>query len=560
LIAVEVKVSRTEKYFAINPSEKGEKIVRILKYTRGFFFAQNANDVARATRFCHICHKNIIDPTKMGKCRCRRNRKIDGKGIFGKKKKVAETKLELDPSRLLEGLDDSAEKSKKNLTNDYYPNGAKPKFDQSGTFYWCEAKPFEEAKLTLEQASNQFFTNHVVVLALSTTDSPMLELRQFVLPLRASNNNPYSLKKVVILGNGEFLKREWKSLANFPDIDIVPGSPYNRTDLRAVNVATSDMCVLLSPGHSDNIVEHQALSDKEVILVTLNLKAMKFQSKNLIKLNPMYLLNGKELSYDNNKLLKNEVEQSKPFETEVDDPLDSRPASREEDNPVPQQVMNEREWSTVNIPIITELAYDTNAMYLDQDDMNIYDDDGIFLTQPYACGAAFTVSVLDSLVSATYFNSDILTLVRNIVTGSVSLDLDELLQEGKQPTGSFETPEIAAVRNRCRVAQLSLSDGLLSDFGECGLFGDLFLYALRTYNMICLGLYRFRDSQKATLGKPSTKRYVITFPPFNFVLSPNDLVFVLMQFNCKQKKRKGLMRNNSGLTSRSSINLKTQAR
>ena len=43
---------------------------------------------------------------------------------------------------------------------------------------------------------------------------------------------------------------------------------------------------------------------------------------------------------------------------------------------------------------------DSNAMYLDQDDMNIYDDDGIFLTQPYACGSAFTVSVLDSLVSA----------------------------------------------------------------------------------------------------------------------------------------------------------------
>jgi len=39
-------------------------------------------------------------------------------------------------------------------------------------------------------------------------------------------------------------------------------------------------------------------------------------------------------------------------------------------------------------------------MYIDQDDMNIYDDDGIFLTQPYACGSAFTVSVLDSLVSA----------------------------------------------------------------------------------------------------------------------------------------------------------------
>ena len=42
-------------------------------------------------------------------------------------------------------------------------------------------------------------------------------------------------------------------------------------------------------------------------------------------------------------------------------------------------------------------------MYLDQDDMNVYDNDGIFQTQPYACGSAFTVSVLDSLVSAVSF-------------------------------------------------------------------------------------------------------------------------------------------------------------
>ena len=53
--------------------------------------------------------------------------------------------------------------------------------------------------------------------------------------------------------------------------------------------------------------------------------------------------------------------------------------------------------------ILISLVCDSNSMYLDQDDMNIYDDDGIFLTQPYACGAAFTVSVLDSLVSAVCF-------------------------------------------------------------------------------------------------------------------------------------------------------------
>ena len=46
------------------------------------------------------------------------------------------------------------------------------------------------------------------------------------------------------------------------------------------------------------------------------------------------------------------------------------------------------------------IVYNTNAMFLDQDDMNIYDDEHFYLTQPYACGSIFTVSVLDSLVSA----------------------------------------------------------------------------------------------------------------------------------------------------------------
>lgn len=67
--------------------------------------------------------------------------------------------------------------------------------------------------------------------------------------------------------------------------------------------------------------------------------------------------------------------------------------------------------------------------------------------------------------------------------------------------------------------------------------------------MICLGLYRFRDNSRPTTGVPSTKRYVITFPEFNFVLAPTDLVFVLMQFDqAKQKKKKAFVINSKGST------------
>lgn len=550
LIAIEMRISSKERYFAINPNDKK---LKLLPGTRGFFFAQDASDVAKATKYCAKCHKDLQDPERMAKCKCRRrkNQVVEQKPIKGK----YETKVDVDPVHLLESEPDDAKKEKQSLTGDFFPNGEKPKFDQSGTFFWCETRSYISARVTLADAAQKKFHNHVVVLVLSQRISPPLGLRQLVLPLRASNRLPQDIKKVVILGDGDFLAREWPSLANFPEVDVVPGSPYNRSDLRAVDVNTADMCILLSPGHGSEEDEHQALSDKEVILVTLNLKAMTFDESELAiheeikKIEPA----SKSASQAGESVADVRVGFSSraPSVSNSTSRVGTRMTVRPEtafsgapNTGVIQEVKKTFKGALngANIQMITELVCDSNAMYIDQDDMNIYDDDGIFLTQPYACGSAFTVSVLDSLVSATYFNSDVLTLVRNLVTGSVSPELDELLAEGKQPSGSYETQEIAAVRNRCRVAQISLFEGPLSDFGECGLFGDLFLYALRSYNMICLGLYRFRDSQRAKANVPSTKRYVITFPPFNFVLDPTDLVFVLMQFEKPKRKKKSVSR------------------
>jgi len=51
------------------------------------------------------------------------------------------------------------------------------------------------------------------------------------------------------------------------------------------------------------------------------------------------------------------------------------------------------------------------VVFLDQDD----DDDpsiDLYMTQPFACGTSFAISVLDSLMSATYFNENALTILR----------------------------------------------------------------------------------------------------------------------------------------------------
>lgn len=84
-------------------------------------------------------------------------------------------------------------------------------------------------------------------------------------------------------------------------------------------------------------------------------------------------------------------------------------------------------------------------------------------------------------------------------------------------------------------SQISLYDGPLAQFGEGGKYGELFVASLRSYGMLCIGLYRFRDTS-ANNGNEggaggSTKRYVITNPPAEFSLLPTDMVFVLLQFD-----------------------------
>lgn len=48
--------------------------------------------------------------------------------------------------------------------------------------------------------------------------------------------------------------------------------------------------------------------------------------------------------------------------------------------------------------IFSELVNDSNVQFLDQDDDDDPDTE-LYLTQPFACGTAFAVSVLDSLMS-----------------------------------------------------------------------------------------------------------------------------------------------------------------
>ena len=79
---------------------------------------------------------------------------------------------------------------------------------------------------------------------------------------------------MVIVGNADYVEREWDTLEMLPKILVLHGSPMSRADLRAVNVNLSDMCVILSAKMST--VDDPSMADKEAVLATLNINAMTF--------------------------------------------------------------------------------------------------------------------------------------------------------------------------------------------------------------------------------------------------------------------------------------------
>jgi len=63
--------------------------------------------------------------------------------------------------------------------------------------------------------------DHVIICCFSDgLRSPVLGLCNFVMPLRASNLRSGELRTVVILADEEFLKKEWPTICNFPDVYV----------------------------------------------------------------------------------------------------------------------------------------------------------------------------------------------------------------------------------------------------------------------------------------------------------------------------------------------------
>ncbi|XP_025162356.1 calcium-activated potassium channel slowpoke isoform X38 [Harpegnathos saltator] len=572
LLAIEIKgEGGSDSKISINP--RGAKIAA---NTQGFFIAQSADEVKRAWFYCKVCHEDIKDETLIKKCKCK-NLATFRKGVravqmVGRANdhhppptftppelpKMVHVRGEIsrerdDPNAMrnhrnsvgmtMMNSTKQVNKVKPNVnraTNDSMSSPNQPynqrsqeesayagyhlayevkklmptsrasggtnvnnngglqvgiaddqakdfdfektemKYDSTGMFHWSPSRNLEDCILDRNQAAMTVLNGHVVVCLFADPDSPLIGLRNLVMPLRASNFHYHELKHVVIVGSVDYIRREWKMLQNLPKISVLNGSPLSRADLRAVNVNLCDMCCILSAKVPSN--DDPTLADKEAILASLNIKAMTF-----------------------------------------DDTIGVL-------SQVGSPIVLQRRGSVygANVPMITELVNDSNVQFLDQDDDDDPDTE-LYLTQPFACGTAFAVSVLDSLMSTTYFNQNALTLIRSLITGGATPELELILAEGAGLRGGYSTADSLANRDRCRVGQIALYDGPLAQYGEGGKYGDLFVAALKSYGMLCIGLYRFRDTSSSC--DASSKRYVITNPPDEFTLLPTDQVFVLMQFD-----------------------------
>ncbi|XP_031729307.1 calcium-activated potassium channel subunit alpha-1a isoform X9 [Anarrhichthys ocellatus] len=496
LIAIEYKSEQMESSILINPGNH----VKLQEGTLGFFIASDAKEVKRAFFYCKACHDDITDAKRIKKCGCKRLMYLEDEhpSTLSPKKKQRNGGMRNSPNnspKMMSRHDPLLVPGNEQIES---MDMSVKRYDSTGMFHWCPSKDIEKVILTRSEASMTVLSGHVVVCIFGDVTSALVGLRNLVMPLRASNFHYHELKPIVFVGSLDYLRREWETLHNFPKVSILPGTPLSRADLRAVNINLCDMCVILSA--NQNNIEDTSLQDKECILASLNIKSMQFDDSIGV------------LQANSQGFTPPGMDRSSP-----------------DSSPVHGFVRQASVTTGSNIPIITELVNDSNVQFLDQDDDDDPDTE-LYLTQPFACGTAFAVSVLDSLMSATYFNDNILTLIRTLVTGGATPELEALLAEENALRGGYSTPQTLANRDRCRVAQLALYDGPFADLGDGGCYGDLFCKALKTYNMLCFGIYRLRDAH-LNAPSPCTKRYVITNPPYEFELVPTDLIFCLMQFD-----------------------------
>ena len=139
-----------------------------------------------------------------------------------------------------------------------------------------------------------------------------------------------------------------------------------------------------------------------------------------------------------------------------------------------------------------------------------------YMSPCFASGTAYTASLLDTLVCQTYYNRDLLTIIRVLVCGGGALDEITTADQKKRKQGFIS--QIRAPEETWGFRYI-----------------DFFKYLLYNHQMICLGLYR------APLASSNITSYVYTNPTADSEIGPGDRAFVI----CTREPEEGLRGNNT---------------
>lgn len=136
-----------------------------------------------------------------------------------------------------------------------------------------------------------------------------------------------------------------------------------------MNVNLCRTCILLSSQPPDKL--EPVLADKEIVMGALNIRSMDFKEKDV-------------------DLIEREIE---------------------------GKDKNNDGYKNSSVNILLDLSFVTNIRYLDEHEIHLSDSLELQKTLPFATGMAMARGILDSLLSATYFNASALRLLRLLVTG-----------------------------------------------------------------------------------------------------------------------------------------------
>uniref|UniRef100_A0A8C3WCJ6 Potassium channel subfamily U member 1 n=1 Tax=Catagonus wagneri TaxID=51154 RepID=A0A8C3WCJ6_9CETA len=465
----------------LNPSAQ----VKLLKNTLGFFIAESAKDVKRAYFYCAICHRDAYNPELIWKCSCRskNHRHVAGNCTLW---------LSLTPHLWVLTLQFSIFRAFR------YEMEQESDLDNTGMFHWCKATPLDKVILKRTDKSKHEFRNHIVACVFGDAHSTLMGLRNFVMPLRASNYTRKELKDIVFIGSLDYLQREWRYLQNFPQIYFLSGSALYSGDLHAANIEECSMCAILSS--PSKLSSSPTLVDTEPIMATLNIGSLQISCSAQTPSEPQC---GRCFSH------------------------------------------NPRKSRYRRIPILTELKNPSNIHFIEQlggMEGNL-SGTSLHLSTSFATGTVFSGSFLDSLLATAFYNYHVLELLQMLVTGGINSQLEQHLDKEKFCGLNDNSCTVLSKRSRCKLGLLSLNQTILSDIQPRRTFGEIFCGSLNHLGVLCLGLYRMIDDEehnpehKRGLIFGFSYRFVITRPDSEFMLLPSDLVFCAIPFSTSYYKK-----------------------